>query len=185
MKASSCDINGTRAMNESNVQVNNWAFLVLFTLVAIGIASVFAFVGGRSLTQSQAALSAMRTQGEVLRRLEQLVETLPGGVCIVEAETGNIIYVNEGFRTLTQRPSSDLLGRSILKVIPEDEKARHSEMLFDDFENTWLKYGRSAFILPTAEIELPDGTHVKCKVEIRGTRVDGRREWMIFIDPRL
>ena len=90
------------AMNKTDLDhaSNKWGFFVMFTLVALLIAVVLAFVGGRSLTQSQIALNQMSFQQQELKRLEILINDLPGGVAFVEVESGVIVRCNEAFRTL-------------------------------------------------------------------------------------
>ena len=171
--------------HKATVDVNNWAFLVMFTLVAIGIASTFAFVAGRSITQAQTVIEERSVIRQELARLEQLVETLPSGVAFVDVDTTLIIDCNEGFRQLTGRSSIELIGKSILTVIGDEHVLKHRQMLIENKEDTWNQYGIEVFRIPHAELQLPDGTTIECEIRVRGTRIDGRREWMVFIDPRI
>ena len=181
MASSSCQDSKAMHMNASN----SWAFVVVFTLIAMALASVFSFIFTRNVTESQRVLHEMRTQQQELMRLEQLVEILPGGVALVDVETGTIVDCNEGFRTLTGRPSSSLIGHSIIDVIPEEYRPQHRKSLIDETEETWAKYGNGQFTLQNGKWLHNDKGIQQGKVIIRGTQVDGRREWMVFIDPRV
>ena len=172
------------ALVRESDMANRWLLVTLTSLLSIAIAAVLAFVFTRNLVISDVARQAYYTQQQELKRWEQLIETLPGGVALVNVENTQITYCNEGFRVLTGRTSSGLLGKSILTIIPEDAQSIHREMLLTSREETWSKYGLEQFLLPNGLVQWPDGTVHPHPIRIRGTRINGTREWVVFIDPR-
>jgi len=175
----------TSELTQSDKPATTWGFMMLFPLVGLLIAVALAFVGGRSLTQSQSALRQVAFQEQELRRLEMLINDLPGGVAFVEVESGVIVRCNEAFRVLTRMSDATLIGMSINKIIPAMYRSKEEQVLMDDLRIAWEKYGQDSFTLSNGQVELSDGTSIKCLIKIRGTRIAGRREWMLFVDPRL
>ena len=161
-----------------------WGFFLVFTLLAIGIASIFVFVAGRSFAHSEIVLTQIRVTSDKLKRAEQLIETLPGGVAYIDVQTGTFLDCNEGFRRITGLASSDIIGKSVLTVVPEEFKEDHRLRLLINREKTWDTYGVESFALKEVPILRADGTTVHHYIRITGDRIDGNREWQVFIDPR-
>jgi len=155
------------------------AGIVFCALLILGIVSYTVLASSRS---TERLVSEFREQDERLDSLQALVDIIPGGVATICAEKGVIRYVNQGFEEISGYSERELLGQSMLVLIPEKHRQQHVERMKDP-SAWWRDSGTVRTCIPKAEIATKNGTTVECSLTISPVRVGDRKEWQVFIDP--
>lgn len=148
-------------------------------MLLLAIVGYVVLASSRSINHS---IEQFRSLDHRLHVLQTLVDTLPGGVATVDATNGKIVYVNQGFTEIVQQDRRSLLNSSMLRLIPEEHREFHADLLSDPMQ-WWHDLGSEKLCLPQAKILRPDGSVIGCELIITPVEIDGNREWQLFIDP--
>ena len=158
--------------------------LTLEWLVILGIVMVLGALLSqqiaKNLTQTQVAVLEIRSTERKLQSLQMLVDTIPGGVCIVD-ELGSIVYANQGLEGLSFYKRRQLIGYSFTKLMPESYRADHLERINDPSFATSIEGDTRC--IPQGKLLRSDGRVLTLRINIHRHRYDGDSEWLVFFDP--
>ena len=148
------------------------ALLVFNAIAMFAIASVVFFLSTEYLEMQR-----------LENRWAHLIESIPGGVLLVDADTGVIDYVNPAVCARLGYETYELRGQMMEVLLSQDNYRKlHADMWASrEVKQRNLKH---VTIVPECYAQKKDGGTERVQLQIEGTiGTDGRYQYLVFMPP--
>jgi PAS domain S-box-containing protein len=134
----------------------------------------------RELAAREDSLDARARELERTRRkFETLVETAPDALLVLDADTAEVVEVNEAAEDLLGRPEDDILGRTTFDLHPEGEREKYANV----FAGASRRVDQRSR-LPNGdpmEFERPDGERVPVEISAQAVTIGDQERYVALM----
>jgi len=109
-----------------------------------------------------------------------LIDEIPSGVFLVDADTGVITYANRSAAEQLGYQQRELVGQNMAMMLPTDE----AKQIHDSFwanDEVWRRNQVQSMVVDKCEALTKSGERLVVSLRIQSTQIDGHREYLVLM----